>query len=42
VQLSVQGGTGDYAAVSAGGGTVSLSADAENPTRLGGSLALNF
>ena len=42
VQLSVQGGTGDYASVSAGGGTVSLSADPENPTRLGGPLALDF
>lgn len=42
VQLSVQGGTGDYANVSAGGGSVSLSADPENPTRLGGPFALDF
>jgi hypothetical protein len=42
VQLSVQGGTGDYAAVTSGGGTVSLSADPENASRLGGPLALDF
>lgn len=42
VQLSVRGGAGDYENVSAGGGSVSLSADPENPTRLGGPLALNF
>lgn len=42
VQLSVQGGTGDYANVSAGGGTLSLSADPENPAMLRGPLALNF
>lgn len=41
-QLSVQGGTGEYEHVSAGGGTISLSADTENPTRLGGQLALDF
>jgi hypothetical protein len=42
VQLSVQGGTGDYAAVTSGGGTVSLSADPDNASRLGGPLALDF
>jgi hypothetical protein len=42
VQLTVQGGAGDYAGVSAGGGTVSLSADPENSTKLGGPLALDF
>lgn len=42
VQLTVQGGTGEYAGVSSGGGTLSLSADPENSTKLGGPLALNF
>jgi len=42
VQLSVQGGAGDYANVSAGSGSVSLSADPERSTQLGGPLALNF
>ena len=41
-QLTVEGGTGQYASVSGGSGTLSLSADAENPSKLTGTLALNF
>jgi len=42
VQLTVEAGTGEHASVSGGGGTLALSADAENPSKLKGSLALNF
>ena len=42
VQLTVEGGTGQHASVSGGSGTLSLSADAENPSKLMGTLALNF
>ena len=42
VQLTVQSGTGEYAAVTGGSGTLSLSADPENSTKLGGPLAFNF
>ncbi|MET0647940.1 MAG: hypothetical protein ABW208_15090 [Pyrinomonadaceae bacterium] len=42
VQLIVEGGTGEHASVSGGSGTLILSADAENPSKLKGTLALNF
>jgi hypothetical protein len=42
VHLTVQSGTGQYAAVTGGSGTLSLLADPENSTKLGGSLAINF
>lgn len=42
VQLNVQSGTGQYSSISAGSGTLSLSADPENSTKLGGPLVLNF
>lgn len=42
VQLTVEAGTGEHAGVSGGTGTVSLSASPENPSRLTGTLALNF
>ena len=42
VQLTVEGGTGQHASVSAGSGTLSLSADAANPSKLAGTLALSF
>jgi hypothetical protein len=42
VQLNVQSGTGQYSAITAGSGTLGLSADPENSTKLGGPLALNF
>lgn len=42
VQLTVQSGTGQYEAITNGTGTLSLSADPENSTKLGGPLALSF
>jgi hypothetical protein len=42
VQLTVQSGTGQFSTISAGSGTLSLSADPENSTKLGGPLALNL
>ena len=42
VQLTVEGGAGEHASVSGGSGTLALSADAENPSKLRGTLALNF
>ena len=42
VQLTVLGGTGQYAEVTGGSGTLSLAADPENSTKLGGPFACNF
>ena len=42
IQLSVQSGTGQFESVTSGSGSLSLSADAENSTKLGGPLTLNF
>lgn len=42
LQLTVQSGTGQFSTISAGNGTLSLSADPENSTKLSGPLALNF
>jgi hypothetical protein len=42
VQLTVQSGTGQFEAVTSGSGTLSLTADAENSTKLSGPLALSF
>lgn len=42
VRLTVEGGAGQHASVSGGSGTLSLSADAENPSRLRGTLSLDF
>jgi hypothetical protein len=42
VQLTVQSGTGQYGTTTAGSGTLTLSADPENSTKLGGPFALNF
>lgn len=42
VQLTVQSGTGQFDAVTSGSGTLSLSPDAENSTKLGGPLTLSF
>lgn len=42
VQLNVQSGTGQYQAITSGSGTLGLSADAENSTKLSGPLALSF
>ncbi|HSK62445.1 MAG TPA: hypothetical protein VK893_01340 [Pyrinomonadaceae bacterium] len=42
VQLNVQSGTGQYGSITAGSGTLNLSADPENSTKLGGPLVLDF
>jgi len=42
LQLTVDGGTGQHASVGSGSGTLSLSADIENPPKLKGTLSLNF
>ena len=42
VQLTIEGGTGEHAGVGAGNGTINLSSDAENPSKLNGTLILNF
>jgi hypothetical protein len=42
VQLTIEGGTGEHAHVSAGSGVINLSSDAENSSKLNGTLALNF
>ena len=42
VQITIQSGTGDYANVTAGTATLNLSANAENPTQLNGTLVLSF
>lgn len=42
VQLTVQSGTGQFSTITSGSGTLSLSADPENSTKLGGPLSLNF
>lgn len=42
VQLTLQSGTGQYETTTSGNGTLSLSADPENSTKLGGPLVLNF
>ena len=41
-QLTVQSGTGQFGTITSGSGTLSLSADPENSTKLGGPLALSF
>lgn len=42
LQLTIQGGTGQYARVERGSATLSLSSSAENPSQLTGTLTLNF
>ncbi len=42
VQITIQSGTGEFASVTAGTGTLTITADAENPTQLNGTLVLNF
>nr|ART36907.1 D59 [uncultured bacterium] len=42
VQVAIQSGTGEYAAVTSGTATLNISADAENASQLNGSLVLNF
>jgi hypothetical protein len=42
IQLTVQSGTGEYASVTSGTGTINLSSAADNPSQLTGTLVLNF
>lgn len=42
VQISIQSGTGEFASVTSGTATLNLSANAENPSQLDGTLLLNF
>lgn len=42
VQVTIQSGTGEFAAVTSGTGTLSVSANSENPSQLSGTLVLNF
>jgi hypothetical protein len=42
VQLTIHSGTGEYAGVTAGTGTISVSLSAENPSQLTGTLVLTF
>jgi len=42
LQLNVQAGTGQYAAVSGGSGSLTLAADPENSSKLGGPLKFDF
>ena len=42
VQVTIQSGTGEFASVTSGTATLSISANAENPSQLSGTLALNF
>lgn len=42
VQITIQSGTGEFASVTTGTATVNLSANAENPSQLNGTLVLNF
>jgi hypothetical protein len=42
VQVVLHGGTGEFSGITSGNGTLSISANAENPSQLGGTLVLNF
>ena len=42
IQLNVTSGTGQFSSITSGNGTLSLTADPENTTKLGGPLALSF
>lgn len=42
VQISIQSGTGEFAAVTSGTATLNITANAENPSQLSGTLVLNF
>ena len=42
VQVTIQSGTGEYAAVTSGSATINISANAESPSQLDGTLVLNF
>ena len=42
VQVTIQNGTGEFASVTSGTATITITANAENPTQLNGTLVLNF
>jgi outer membrane lipoprotein SlyB len=42
VQVTIQSGTGEFASVTSGTVTLSVTANAESPSQLSGSLVLNF
>ena len=42
VQITIQSGTGEFASVTSGSGTISITANSENHSQLSGSLVLNF
>jgi len=42
VQVTIQSGTGEFASVQSGTATITITASAENPTQLNGTLVLNF
>ena len=42
VQLTIQSGAGEFATVTSGTGTLSVSVNSENPSQLSGTLVLNF
>ena len=42
VQVVLQGGTGEFSGVTTGSATLTVSANAENPSQLSGTLVLNF
>ena len=42
VQVTIQSGTGEFASVTSGTATITITANAENPSQLNGTLVLNF
>ena len=42
VQITIQSGTGEFASITSGSGTISITASSENPSQLSGTLVLNF
>lgn len=42
VQVTIQSGTGEFASVTSGTATLSVTANTENPSQLSGTLVLNF
>ena len=42
VQVTIQSGTGEFASVTSGSGTLTITANSENPSQLNGTLVLNF
>jgi len=42
IQLNIQGGTGQYAGIKSGSGTIKLLLRPDNPSKLSGTMTLNF